>query len=403
MTNNKEDNSVAKAANLHPVYTVTNIQHKVRVLDGKNVSYSSWVKLFQLHARGYEVLDHIDGTEAPAKADPNYDSWLKIDSIVLQWIYGTLSDDLLVRVLETESTALEAWNRIKKIFLNNKGARAATLEQEFTNLHLRSMPSLEAYCQRLKELSDQLADVDSPMTEQRLVLQLVRGLPIEYDTVGSYINQSLPSWDTACSMLQLEHHRQHARENPPTPPAPVVAAVDTPPNNPNRRTSNYRGGGRGNRRNGPDTRTDQRRPTGVQQQNAAPWPTRQHNSPANQNWNSTSGPWHNSGPQGFWPNWWQMPPPPCPYPSQPGWATSAPPNSGPSSGRSSSNPAQQSRSVGQAHLTDLDGLDPNDIGTAFSALTTDGMDDPWIMDTGATSHVTGDEGLHGWEDFNETG
>ncbi|KAD6795699.1 hypothetical protein E3N88_06595 [Mikania micrantha] len=47
-------------SSLHPVHTVTSIKHKVRVLDGVKVSYSSWVKLFQLHARGYDVLHHID-------------------------------------------------------------------------------------------------------------------------------------------------------------------------------------------------------------------------------------------------------------------------------------------------------------------------------------------------------
>ncbi|KAK9071607.1 hypothetical protein SSX86_008036 [Deinandra increscens subsp. villosa] len=127
MGDNGENSNTTKTS-LHHVYTVTNIQHKVRVLDGTKVSYSSWVKFFQLHARGYEVLSHIDGTPAPAKTYSTYESWLKIDSIVLQWIYGTLSDELLVRVLETNSTALEAWNRIKTIFLNNKGSRAAALE-----------------------------------------------------------------------------------------------------------------------------------------------------------------------------------------------------------------------------------------------------------------------------------
>ncbi|XP_076923753.1 uncharacterized protein LOC143585986 [Bidens hawaiensis] len=129
---------------------------------------------------------------------------MKIDAVVLQWIYGTLSDDLLVRVLDSESTAFEAWNRVQGIFLNNKGARAAALEHEFTNLSLKAMSSLEAYCQCLKELADQLADVDSLVSEQRRVLQLVRGLPPEHDTVASFLNQSLPSWENACSMLQLE-------------------------------------------------------------------------------------------------------------------------------------------------------------------------------------------------------
>ncbi|XP_074315643.1 uncharacterized protein LOC141651848 [Silene latifolia] len=129
---------------LHPVYSVTNIQHNVRVLDGVKVSYSSWVKIFKLHARGYKVLHHIDGTRKPAETDATYEEWCEIDSHVLQWIYGTLNDDLLSRVLEDESTAYEAWIRVKNIFTNNKGARAAALEAEFSSLKLESMPSLEA-------------------------------------------------------------------------------------------------------------------------------------------------------------------------------------------------------------------------------------------------------------------
>ncbi|XP_076933176.1 uncharacterized protein LOC143598987 [Bidens hawaiensis] len=106
----------SKPNTLHPVYTVTDIQKKVRALDEKTVTYSAWVKLFHLHARGYDVLDHINGTLPPPKTDPSYDQWMKIDAIVLQWIYGTLSDKLLDRVLEHESTALEAWNRVKACF-----------------------------------------------------------------------------------------------------------------------------------------------------------------------------------------------------------------------------------------------------------------------------------------------
>ncbi|XP_023749695.1 uncharacterized protein LOC111897974 [Lactuca sativa] len=171
-----------------------------------------------------------DGTTPPAKTDEDYECWSEIDAIVLQWIYRTLSDDLLTRVLEPDSTAYEAWTRIHNIFLNNKGSRAAALEHEFNNLTLRAMPSLEDYCQRLKELADQLNDVDCPVNERRLVLQLVRGLSTEYDLVGAYVNQTLPPWETACSMLQLEHQRQHARDS--LSPADVAAAVTYEPSNP---------------------------------------------------------------------------------------------------------------------------------------------------------------------------
>lgn len=139
------------------------IQRRVRGINGIKVTYSSWVKLFKLHARGYDVLSHIDGTTTPDAEEPSYPECTKIDAIVLQWIYGTMSDDLLIRILVPESTALQAWNRLKEVFLNNKGARAVAIELEFNNLTLKSMPSLEAYCQRLKDLAGQLNDVDSPV------------------------------------------------------------------------------------------------------------------------------------------------------------------------------------------------------------------------------------------------
>ncbi|CAH1449194.1 unnamed protein product [Lactuca virosa] len=170
-------------------------------------------KLFRLHAKAYKVLDHIDDTPASVDTDPEYLQWAEIDAHVLQWIYNTLSDELMVRILETDTTAQAAWNKLKSTFLNNKGSRAAALEQEFTSLTLGACSSMKSYCQKLKDLADQLGDVENPVTESRLVLQMVRGLPPEFDVVGAYINQSSPSFETARSMLQLEQRRQKARQN----------------------------------------------------------------------------------------------------------------------------------------------------------------------------------------------
>lgn len=157
------------------------------------------------------MLWHIDGTAPPLQTNTSYDSWSKIDAIVLQWIYYTLSDDLLPRVLDDDSTAQQAWDKIRAIFLNNMNSRAAALELEFTTLTLAACSSMDEYCQKLKDLAGQLNDVDHPVSESRLVLQLVCGLPSEYDTVASFINQSRTNWDTARDMIQLEQQRQAAR------------------------------------------------------------------------------------------------------------------------------------------------------------------------------------------------
>ncbi|XP_021984936.1 uncharacterized protein LOC110880792 [Helianthus annuus] len=218
----KADKTDPKPQSLHPVYTVTNIQHKVRVLNGIGVSYPTWVKLFMLHATGYDVVDHIDGSPTLEKTALEYISWKKIDVVVLQWIYGTLSNDLLVRVLEEQSTAYQAWMRVKTLFLNNKGPRAMALQHELTDLTLASMPSLEAYCQKTREPSDQLAAADCPLSNTQRILHLVNGLRREYDTTAAIINQNLPPWEQAVEQLQSESRRIAAREA--RNPTPIIAA-----------------------------------------------------------------------------------------------------------------------------------------------------------------------------------
>ncbi|XP_035834391.1 uncharacterized protein LOC118482863 [Helianthus annuus] len=337
-----DSSTKSQAQPLHPVYTVTDIQKKVRVFDGSKVTYSAWVKLFQLHARGYEVLDHIT-EKPPPKEDPTYDQWMKIDAIVLQWIYGTLSKDYLLRVLEAESTALEAWDRVKAIFLNNKGPRCAALQQKFINLKLSAMPSLEAYCQTLRDLAAQLTDVGNPINEQTLVLQLVRGLPMEFDTIGSIINQSLPTWEEACNMLHSELERHAAREVTQLTPSEALAAV-TSSMPPPRRDNNARRDGpnrsSGNRRNGAGRGDPTQHSSGhgqnhyqAQQQPtaASSQPNRGQKRGTNQrgNWAQSQQPTYsaqtaysaqNQYPMPpYWASPYWAPPPPCQYPTQPGW------------------------------------------------------------------------------------
>ncbi|XP_074265513.1 uncharacterized protein LOC141587950 [Silene latifolia] len=342
---------------LHPVFTVSNNQNKIRILDGTKVTYASWVRLFTLHAKGYKVLSHIDGTKPPNADAANYDEWCEIDAHVLQWIYGTLSDDLLPRVLVDESTAYEAWKRVENIFLNNKGARLAALEHEFNNLKLANLPSLDAYCQRLRDIAGQMKDVGAAVDDNRLVLQLVSGLPSSYDTVAAYINQTLPNFETARSMLELELHRQSARDEPPealvaSQPQTIDSSnwtekpksASTQPRSSSYRGNNYNpqfnNNSNNNRRR--DYRGGNNKPRSDYQQ-AASTPSV---APPAANWPMAS-PW--------------------PYP----WTPSPMP--------------------GQAYVAETDTPQLTDIDQALQAMNLQPpVDGPWFMDTGASSHLTSD-------------
>ncbi|KAK9053377.1 hypothetical protein SSX86_030010 [Deinandra increscens subsp. villosa] len=281
------DKADPKPQPLHPVYTVTNIQHKVPVLDGVDITYPTWVKLFKLHVTGYDVVQHIDGSPAPEQTSTDYSSWKKIDVVVLQWVY-----------------------------------------------------------------------------------------------VASLLNQSLPSWETACDQLQSEARRLAAREH--ISPTPLVAAAvasqsersrdQQPPSNRESQNRDFQ-----NRR--PNSRRDSNR----NQRSNSRGPG-QHQNRA---YSAQAPPYipHWAPQQAYAPYWV---PPPYPFPTQ-NWAQSwAPPQA--------NNTAHSKNKQAQAHITETNPLQPTQLAQAVETLSMESTDDQWHLDTGASSHVTYDPGFQGWHD-----
>ncbi|XP_056691648.1 uncharacterized protein [Spinacia oleracea] len=114
------------------------------------------------------------------------------------------------------ATAQELWNRLEGLFHDNMTTQAIYLEDQFTNTRLEQFANTTEYCQQLKLLSDQLADVNNSISEKRMVLQSVKGLSKgEYDTIATMIQQSkpLPTFSEARSSLQMEERRRANQED----------------------------------------------------------------------------------------------------------------------------------------------------------------------------------------------
>ena len=113
---------------------------------------------------------------------------------------------MLHTIIEPDATTMDAWNRLRDIFQDNKHSRVVTLEDELSNTKMENFPNASAYHQCLKSPADQLKNVGAPMSKSHLVIQLVLGLTSAYQGVGTLIRQSdpLPSFYQARSMLTLE-------------------------------------------------------------------------------------------------------------------------------------------------------------------------------------------------------
>ncbi|XP_076901810.1 uncharacterized protein LOC143556360 [Bidens hawaiensis] len=214
---------------------VTNIKSFVPItLDLEDGQYTLWVELLQ-----FILLQDKEKDKGKEPAAPTV-SWDRLDVVVKQWIYGTISNNLLHTIIKPKAAAREAWEAIANLFRDNQASRALILKNRLINTKLESFLSVSAYFQELKVLSDQLANLNAPMSDADLVLQLVTGLTnTEYDAIGMFISQTepLPTFFNARSRLTMEEGRRAGQP-------PVGSAFQTqvaPTNSPQSRESYGRG------------------------------------------------------------------------------------------------------------------------------------------------------------------
>ena len=153
MTDNK--------SSFHPALAVSNIRNHIFItFEMENVQYSTWAELFKITAHSHKVLHHIippaNGKEKVPTTEDEKELWSTLDATVLSWLYATISNDLLHTIIEPDATTMDAWNRLRDIFQDNKHSRVVTLEAEFSNTKMENFSNGSAYYQCLNSLADQL-------------------------------------------------------------------------------------------------------------------------------------------------------------------------------------------------------------------------------------------------------
>ena len=187
---------------LAQIQSVNIRSHVHIVLDLDNTSYSQWRRLFDTAFGKFGLRDHVSATATPHFSDPD---WAMIDECIVNWLYTTISTDLLDIVMEKDDTALTVWTTIEELFHDNRLTRAVHLESEFRSL-MQGDLSMTEYCSQLKVLAGKLADVGHPVREDNQVVNMLRGLNPKLRHMISSINEQdpLPSFRKVRSQLLLE-------------------------------------------------------------------------------------------------------------------------------------------------------------------------------------------------------
>nr|XP_051196592.1 uncharacterized protein LOC127309921 [Lolium perenne] len=296
----------------NPTTYATSIKLHVPItLSLDDANYTSWRELFLVALGRYGLTAHVIGESTPSDTGPNT-SWGRDDFTVLSWIYGSVSVDLLNIVMRPGATARVIWDAIEDLFHDNKKHRAIQLEADFRNTPQGDL-SISDYCAKLKALADSLGDVDQPVSDETLVLTLLRGLNESFAHLRSFLpfQVPFPTFLQTRSALILEERQKkvdvknaagtalwacgqsvqppHGGPRPPPPPPPSSGVAVTSGGagrgtgqlsaNTFYRGGRGRGGGRGGRGRGRSDSPWQYNPwTGAptrahlqQQQQQAPW------------------------------------------------------------------------------------------------------------------------------------
>ena len=147
-------------------------------------NWSTWKFQMKHLLLAKELWGMVDGTEtlaedatAAARTEFQKRSQKAFSTLVLA--IGT-SQLYLVTSCETPK---DAWDALRSHFERNTLAKKLFLKKRFFRIEMKERSTIETHLKQMKELSDQLAAIGAPVTEEDQVVTLLGSLPKSFTTL----------------------------------------------------------------------------------------------------------------------------------------------------------------------------------------------------------------------------
>ncbi|KAM3277676.1 hypothetical protein ACQJBY_045526 [Aegilops geniculata] len=205
------DAAGSSSAAIPSIHSLHNIGSLITFkLDVQSGSYSKWRELWRCVLTMYAIQHHVTHYSNPDLQSP---AWRHTDLTLVLLLYSTITDSLYEVIRGEANTAFVVWDKLLEFFLANQPAQAVHLSAEFRALTQGDLRMAE-YCACLKALADALVDVEEPVTDRTLTLQLLRGLSRWYQVIATVLpmQNPFPSFNQARSRLLLEEIQLDARD-----------------------------------------------------------------------------------------------------------------------------------------------------------------------------------------------
>ncbi|XP_059281282.1 uncharacterized protein LOC132034976 [Lycium ferocissimum] len=97
------------------------------------------------------------------------------------------------------------YNKNESNSIQDDQIKRAQLKMQFRSTRKGDDETIESYVKRLKSIADSLAAMGLPISDWDMVLQLLAGLPSEYEPLRKIIASKWPhpTFEEACSMVYM--------------------------------------------------------------------------------------------------------------------------------------------------------------------------------------------------------
>ncbi|KAH0770853.1 hypothetical protein KY290_014834 [Solanum tuberosum] len=182
-------------------------------------SYGNWKRGVLISLSAKNKLDFINGkVEIPSESSPLFGQWKRCNDMVIAWLLNSLSKDISESVIYSQTT-VDLWSELEERYGQPDGSKLFQLQRELNNISQGSN-DVATYYTKLKRIWDQLKVLNTFMTcsceckcgakthnqkmnEDMKLIQFLMGLNEVYCAVRGHIlmMKPLPSTNQAYSII----------------------------------------------------------------------------------------------------------------------------------------------------------------------------------------------------------
>ncbi|TXG57537.1 hypothetical protein EZV62_015366 [Acer yangbiense] len=185
-------------------------------------NYPSWRAQFNTLLFGYDLLGYINGSHSSPPItisednkkvpNPAYTIWKRQDSLILLAIFALLSNNV-IPLISTATTSQEAWDKLSKLYANRSRTRVLQLKDQVSRI-TKGTQSVSEYLQTIKCIVDELDIIESSISDDNLIVHVLRGLESEFKD----IHASIRSRETPVTFEELHdklvEHEEFSKSQP---------------------------------------------------------------------------------------------------------------------------------------------------------------------------------------------